>query len=622
MQQEQWSQLIRCLTCTLHIAEAVAFSSFCDRSLLQRHLPLTSRGGFACMATRLCQATSLLSAILGEFGALCFSFLELHPHLSDELAWCPIAAEPSADLKTVSGGISQVFAEIIKLFFNDNFDLRIGMHLDGPEGEDASCRLFVDLSMFLQDGGAHKLLWGCKQDSGTRLCMLCSNLIAEASGLVDAYGGDIVVCSLIHEHQLCFATDRSVRGALNRLAAFKLTDGKTAFKLRQQAFGFKYQEHGVLQDPKLTDIVLPVSQYCHDWMHCLFAGGVFNIVVLQCFTEVHKIFPDIWSQLRDYVLKHTWPQSTKFSPSISDHFLPERVKSHRAAGVFKCPASDGLSLLPVMCMYLQTVVLRSHAVNKTACEALLALGDIVDALVCVPLGVVSPDYLRQRIHRFFTVCETAGWQQHFIPKFHWMIHLPQALARWGVLPTCWVHERKHRVVKKFGQDIRNTTTYSKSVLLEAISQQLVDVENPDAFDLSLGLIKPTAASKKERDFLAAELQLQLGCRTSNMARITSGATCSKTDCVLIKSDKAGHFMAGRVWLLADCATTTATALVGLWDFESQDASIGKAVWQMADRPCFVPVAQILCSVIWAELQDGFAITFVPFAFQGMRAAAD
>ena len=90
---------------------------------------------------------------------LYFSFLELHPHLSDELAWCPIAAEPSADLKTVSGGISQVFAEIVKLFFNDDFDLRIGMHLDGPEGEDASCRLFVILSMFLHDGGAHKLLW-------------------------------------------------------------------------------------------------------------------------------------------------------------------------------------------------------------------------------------------------------------------------------------------------------------------------------------------------------------------------------------------------------------------------------------------------------------------------------
>ena len=81
-------------------------------------------------------------------------------------------------------------------------------------------------------------------------------------------------------------------------------------------------------------------------------------------------------------------------------------------------------------------------------------------------------------------------------------------------------------------------------------------------------------------------------------------------------------MAGQIWLLAECATATASALVGLWDFKSQDESIGKAVWQMADRPCFVPVAHVLCSVIWAELQDGFAVTFVPFAFQGMRAAAD
>ena len=49
--------------------------------------------------------------------AIYFSFLELHPHLSNERAWCPLAAEPSSGLKTFSAGISQVFRQIIKLFF-------------------------------------------------------------------------------------------------------------------------------------------------------------------------------------------------------------------------------------------------------------------------------------------------------------------------------------------------------------------------------------------------------------------------------------------------------------------------------------------------------------------------
>ena len=46
-----------------------------------------------------------------------FSFLELHPHLSNERAWFPLIAEPTVALKHVSAGISQVFAQVVKLFW-------------------------------------------------------------------------------------------------------------------------------------------------------------------------------------------------------------------------------------------------------------------------------------------------------------------------------------------------------------------------------------------------------------------------------------------------------------------------------------------------------------------------
>ena len=552
-----------------------------------------------------------------------FSFLELHLHLSNERAWCPLVAEPSDGLKTVSGGISQVIAELIKLFFNDNFDLRYGMQLDGPDGENVAMRLFVALSMFLQDGGAHKLLWGCKGDSGTRMCMLCTNLVALASGIaID--GENVLVCNIIHEDQLRFATDDCIRAALRRLEAFKVTETKGDFKLRQQAIGFTYQEHGVLQDPSLVGIVFPVSQYCHDWMHCIFASGVFNIIVLLCFTSAKKTSTNVWSELREYVLKHTWPKTTTFNPSSNDHFLPDRIKAHTKAGLFKCPASDGLALLPVMCLCVLTVVLRDASVDKAACEALVALCDLVNALVCVPLGLVSADCLRQRIMRLLAICETAGWAPHFIPKFHWLIHLIKALERWGVLPTCWVHERKHKVAKRFGTDIRNTTSYSRSVLLETISQQLFDVEDPCAFDLSHGLLKSTLASKKVRNFLATSLQLppELEYRTSVTARLSTGSLCAKTDCVLIKSNDGINFVAGQVWLLADCTEGVEVALISHWDFISYNQAIGNAVWRIADRAMVIQFSDIVCSVIWSEITPGIAVTLVPFQFQGMQAVAE
>ena len=122
-----------------------------------------------------------------------FSFLELHDHLSNEYAWCPIIAEPSLGLKKVNAGISQAFAKTIKLFFNaDTFDLSTaGMQLVGPDGSRA--RLFAVLDMVVQDGGAHKLIWGCKGDAGPRLCMLCKNLVSVSSGIAGE-DGDRLVC--------------------------------------------------------------------------------------------------------------------------------------------------------------------------------------------------------------------------------------------------------------------------------------------------------------------------------------------------------------------------------------------------------------------------------------------
>ena len=179
-----------------------------------------------------------------------FSFLELEEHLSNEVAWNPIFAEPSLGLKSVSSGISQVMAATIKLFVGADFDLSTaGVHLVGPNG--VTLHLWAALDMWLQDGGAHKLIFGCKGESGHRLCMLCRNLVSVASGLVDDAGDETLTCSLVFEDDLQFATDDDVTGSITRLKAHRNTDTVGEFKLREQAIGFAYQEHGLLFDESL-----------------------------------------------------------------------------------------------------------------------------------------------------------------------------------------------------------------------------------------------------------------------------------------------------------------------------------------------------------------------------------
>ena len=111
--------------------------------------------------------------------------------------------------------------------------------LTAPDG--STRRFFADLDMIIQDGGAHKFVFGCKGDGGHRLCMLCSNLVSANGALADHDATNTLVCSITHEEDLSFATDADIVASVDRLKAYRLTDsvhdfdlsGRTIMKLLQ-----------------------------------------------------------------------------------------------------------------------------------------------------------------------------------------------------------------------------------------------------------------------------------------------------------------------------------------------------------------------------------------------------
>jgi len=107
-----------------------------------------------------------------------FSFLEFGPLiLQREDAWICVLSQRSSVVNSVSAGISQVFGSVLKLFFGGQAcDISTGgIVLKDPNGNQH--RLWAKLGMMLQDGAAHKSCWHCKGDAGTKLCMLCLNLV-------------------------------------------------------------------------------------------------------------------------------------------------------------------------------------------------------------------------------------------------------------------------------------------------------------------------------------------------------------------------------------------------------------------------------------------------------------
>ena len=103
---------------------------------------------------------------------------------------------------------------------------------------------------------------------------------------------NLLVCDLVHEEDLVFATDESILDCVRRLRAYSTTCSKADFEMRQQGSGFRHEPNGLLLDDQLQLCLRPASQYSHDWMHGIFVSGVFfeNGVlyfVSICFARMH-----------------------------------------------------------------------------------------------------------------------------------------------------------------------------------------------------------------------------------------------------------------------------------------------------------------------------------------------
>jgi AraC-like DNA-binding protein len=125
-----------------------------------------------------------------KFHIVYWSFMQLGANgLAREEAWLPLLIEFSCVVNRVHAGISQVFKECIKTFFQPgglNFSTN-GLLLEFPDGD---VRIWAKLGGILQDGGAHKYVYMIRGDGASKFCMLCRNLFTEASNVCEA-GGNI-----------------------------------------------------------------------------------------------------------------------------------------------------------------------------------------------------------------------------------------------------------------------------------------------------------------------------------------------------------------------------------------------------------------------------------------------
>lgn len=538
--------------------------------------------------------------------------------LQKEAAWATLFAKRSSSVSELPGGISQLTALILKhIFCNPTCNPTLGGVVLSHQGQ--NIRIYFKLGMFLMDGGAHKLVWGIKGDSGNKYCLLCKNVFHthNRSNAEDDSEDEAVFTPLKHK-MLDLATDSEILGSVSRLALNKMTCSAADFKLWQQASGINYVAEGLLFDQTIQQagILQPVTQYCHDWMHGVCSSGTMTVAIYAVLVSLSQAGLPVWKLLADFVSLWKLPYAYSM-PHLSDMFSPKRVEAYKKAKKFKCQASERLALYPIISMFVQTVPMKQN-ICLPQCRAFLAMSDVLDLLQSIATQTVEPSQLMQAVEIALATFVAAGWKNKMIKKFHWLLHYADQFERFKMLPACWSLERKHKLVNKFANPLCNTTQFEQSVLEELLSHELATVKQDGLFDHSTKLLNPHPCSKKFAQFISKCFDAAVSrdqCLIGAHARLSSSSTCSKRDVVLVQTDDVSQpWEAAEIWAHFDMDGKT-FSLVSMLQLLSYEPARFCAKWQSVDLPMIIGTHDILCCLTFTKSEDNVVTGLIPYQFR-------
>ena len=475
-----------------------------------------------------------------------FSFAEFGKDLSKSDLWFTLFVHRSEQVGQLQANIGQCFRLILEHMFGNKFaHPHAGVLLQhGP----ARLKLYWTLGFFLQDGSAQKFTFSNKQDSGSRVCMACKNIFRITSSNDDE--GQKEISSYIKHCQLDIATDQEILDSWSRMQSRSKTCSKAQFKKWSQAAGIDWSEQALLASPILREhnLLQPISQYMHDFMHGLASNGVLNWVT---FLMIQALYDsgvlDIWMQLHGFV--QLWVRPSKGKIAVHKLFDTKAVESHKKASKFKCSASEMLGVCEILAYYVE-LCCSPQRLCTSACQCFLAWCKVLNYCVAIP-ALQKPDHhhLLSLVEQALASTITAGWSSEFRPKMHWPLHFSDALKLHGILLGVWSLERKHKDIRKHANLLCNTSAYESSLIASVIAEHIHSLEtHVETFKAGCFLENPRQPTKKMMAALHGTGLLHLGgtCMCSSSCRLASGATITCGDVVYLQSASTLPFCAGQV----------------------------------------------------------------------------
>ena len=389
--------------------------------------------------------------------------------LTQEHAWSVLTCIRTDLVNKLQDGMSQFFRHCVKAFLKTSGNMSTGISVQ-VHGEDR-IMCFV-LSYILADEAALKQVVENKGASGKMLCLFCQTTVN--ARYRPANLGQLVLHTVTDASQLCLHSDNSVWQIIDYLNA-ESTRGTTKEHLSEleMKFGFNHCPAGLLLDVGLRQWVRPISMVAYDPMHVFLVSGVWH---REMTLLLGRLADDGFKQsmLHDWTMAFIWPDIHGGASCSARLVFKKKKESDQE---FKCTSSDALAVYPVVRSFLHHTVQTPTDELHLAIKSYYSLCEILDSLKLTATGAIDAKDFQDKVEShlrnfvapclhvlfehgcimcrlnaasfvFLLSCQACYGESHFLPKHHFALHLGWQLQKHGLLCTCFVHEWRHKIMKR------------------------------------------------------------------------------------------------------------------------------------------------------------------------------
>ena len=419
-----------------------------------------------------------------------WSIRELGPDaLSNEDGWWLLTTVRSSTVGMLKDGLAQVAKHAILAFFQAASDFSTGLLM--PLGANDKLVLVAQLGLVIADESALKQMYENKGASGKVPCLLCRNVVLQRYAPT-AMDETLTLHTCTDPSRFMLHTKETLFQTVDHLATQSARLNKREMAELEKNCGFNHAPAGPLLSPAVRQHLDPVKCTSFDWMHNYLVGGLFHQEVnllLEHLQASGLKQEDIHKEFQLY----NWPAWLSGKTSLNKIF--EKKKGSDAD--WKSSAGEALGAYPALRHILKEWLvqgqLKQAAAKAVQCFMLLChCLDLLQESI-VP-GAVDARELEKAIRDHLQMYNEVHTKKTQIPKGHYSLHLPRQLSEQSMLVPCFVHERRHKELKRFANAQANARMGTERSLLEEMTLTHLEALGRVDLERKVELLKPRAAS--------------------------------------------------------------------------------------------------------------------------------